>query len=68
VLVIDEAGMAGSRQMGRVLEAAQAAGAKVVLVGDARQLQPIEAGATFRAVAEQVGVVETETIRRQREE
>jgi len=67
VLVIDEAGMVGSRQMGRVLEAAREAGAKVVLVGDARQLQPIEAGAAFRAVAEQIGVVEIEAIRRQRE-
>lgn len=67
VLVIDEAGMVGSRQMGRVLEAAREAGAKVVLVGDARQLQPIEAGAAFRAIAEQIGVVEIETIRRQRQ-
>jgi Ti-type conjugative transfer relaxase TraA len=68
VLVIDEAGMVGSRQMGRVLEQAREAGAKVVLVGDARQLQPIEAGAAFRAVAEQIGVVEIETIRRQRQD
>ncbi len=67
VLVIDEAGMVGSRQMGSVLDAARQAGAKVVLVGDARQLQPIEAGAAFRAVAEQIGVVEIETIRRQRQ-
>jgi Ti-type conjugative transfer relaxase TraA len=67
VLVIDEAGMVGSRQMGRVLEAARDAGAKVVLVGDARQLQPIEAGAAFRAIAEQIGVVEIETVRRQRQ-
>jgi Ti-type conjugative transfer relaxase TraA len=68
ILVIDEAGMVGSRQMGRVLEQAREAGAKVVLVGDARQLQPIEAGAAFRAVAEQIGVVEIETIRRQRQD
>ena len=34
VLVIDEAGMVGSRQMERVLSAAGKAGAKVVLVGD----------------------------------
>jgi Ti-type conjugative transfer relaxase TraA len=67
VLVIDEAGMVGSRQLGRVLEQADRAGAKVVLVGDARQLQPIEAGAAFRAIAERVGVVEVETIRRQHE-
>ena len=66
VLVIDEAGMIGSRQMGRVLDAAREAGAKVVLVGDARQLQPIEAGAAFRAIAEEIGVAEIETIRRAR--
>ena len=45
VLVIDEAGMIGTRQMERVLSAAERAGAKVVLVGDPEQLQAIEAGA-----------------------
>jgi Ti-type conjugative transfer relaxase TraA len=45
VLVIDEAGMIGSRQMERVVSAAEKAGAKVVLVGDPQQLQAIEAGA-----------------------
>ncbi|KAB2794393.1 Ti-type conjugative transfer relaxase TraA, partial [Brucella anthropi] len=35
VLVIDEAGMVSSLQMARVLDAAEKAGAKVVLVGDA---------------------------------
>src|SRR5260363_1399 len=67
VLVIDEAGMIGSRQLSRVLEATQEAGAKVVLIGDARQLQPIEAGAAFRAIAEQVGMAEIHAVRRQRE-
>ena len=42
--------MVGSRQMERVLTAAQKAGAKVVLVGDPEQLQAIEAGAAFRAL------------------
>ena len=37
VLVIDEAGMAGTRQLERVLSRAAEAGAKVVLVGDPRQ-------------------------------
>src|SRR3954465_10669168 len=40
VLVIDEAGLVGSRQMERVLSLAAEAGAKVVLVGDPEQLQP----------------------------
>ena len=66
VLVIDEAGMTGSRQLGRVLAEARKSGAKVVLVGDARQLQPIEAGAPFRAIAERIGVAGIETIIRQR--
>lgn len=67
VLVVDEAGMVGSRQMERVLSAARGAGAKVVLVGDPQQLQAIEAGGAFRAVAERVGSVEITTVRRQRE-
>ncbi|MGI4806832.1 MAG: Ti-type conjugative transfer relaxase TraA, partial [Janthinobacterium lividum] len=67
VLVIDEAGMIGTRQMERVLSAASDAGAKVVLVGDPEQLQAIEAGAAFRSLAEQHGVVEITEIRRQRE-
>ena len=68
VLVIDEAGMIGSRQMERVLSAARDAGAKVVLVGDPEQLQAIEAGAAFRSVAERHGAVEITEIRRQRED
>lgn len=67
VLVIDEAGMVGSRQLSSVLEQADRAGAKVVLVGDPEQLQPIGPGAAFRAVAERVGFVELGEIRRQRE-
>jgi Ti-type conjugative transfer relaxase TraA len=67
VLVVDEAGMIGSRQMERLLSQAQAAGAKVVLVGDPEQLQAIEAGAAFRAVAERVGTAEITEVRRQRE-
>ena len=41
-------------------------GAKVVLVGDPEQLQPIGPGAAFRAVAERAGFVELGEIRRQR--
>ncbi len=67
VFVIDEAGMVGSQQLSRFIQAADAAGAKIVLVGDPEQLQPIGPGAAFRAVAERVGFVELEEIRRQRE-
>lgn len=68
ILVIDEAGMIGSRQMDRVLAHAAQAGAKVVLVGDAEQLQAIEAGAAFRALTERHGAAEITQIRRQHED
>jgi Ti-type conjugative transfer relaxase TraA len=68
VLVVDEAGMIGSRQMERVIREAEKRGAKLVLVGDPEQLQAIEAGAAFRSVAERHGGVEITEIRRQRED
>lgn len=67
VLVIDEAGMVGTRQMRRLLDAAAHGGAKVVLVGDPEQLQAIEAGAPFRRLVERHGAVEITAVRRQRE-
>jgi Ti-type conjugative transfer relaxase TraA len=67
VLVIDEAGMVGTRQLERVLSHAADAGAKVVLVGDPQQLQAIEAGAAFRAIHERHGGVEISEVRRQHE-
>ncbi|WP_434730694.1 Ti-type conjugative transfer relaxase TraA [Rhizobium binae] len=68
VMVLDEAGMVSSRQMARFVEAATMSGAKLVLVGDPDQLQPIEAGAAFRAISERIGYAELETIYRQREQ
>ncbi|MCP3736259.1 Ti-type conjugative transfer relaxase TraA [Sphingomonas sp. RP10(2022)] len=68
VLVLDEAGMIGTRQMERVLGQARDAGAKVVMVGDPEQLQAIEAGAAFRSVTERHGAAEITEIRRQRED
>ncbi|MQX71621.1 Ti-type conjugative transfer relaxase TraA, partial [Sinorhizobium meliloti] len=67
VLVIDEAGMVSSQQMARILKAVEDAGAKAVLVGDAMQLQPIEAGAAFRAITERIGFAELAGVRRQRD-
>jgi len=68
VLVIDEAGMIGSRQMERLLSAADKARAKAVLVGDPEQLQAIEAGAAFRSLAERHTHVEITQVRRQHED
>ncbi|MEH2614341.1 Ti-type conjugative transfer relaxase TraA [Bradyrhizobium sp. AZCC 1693] len=68
VLVIDEAGMIGTRQLERVLSHAAEAGAKAVLVGDPQQLQSIEAGAAFRSIHERHGGAEIGEVRRQRED
>ncbi|MGH7026017.1 Ti-type conjugative transfer relaxase TraA [Brevundimonas sp.] len=68
VLVIDEAGMVGTRQMRRILEAAERGGAKVVMVGDPEQLQAIEAGAPFRRLVERHGAMEITEVRRQRDD
>jgi Ti-type conjugative transfer relaxase TraA len=65
IFVLDEAGMVSSRQMASLVERAAKAGAKLVLIGDPDQLQPIEAGAAFRAIAERVGYAELDTIYRQ---
>jgi Ti-type conjugative transfer relaxase TraA len=67
VFVLDEAGMVASKQMALFVEAASRAGAKLVLIGDPEQLQPIEAGASFRAIVERIGYAELETIYRQSE-
>ena len=68
VFVIDEAGMVSSRQMAQFVSAVAHSGAKIVLVGDADQLQPIEAGAAFRSLANRVGYAELGTIYRQRQQ
>lgn len=68
ILVIDEAGMVGTRQLERVLSQASEAGAKVVLVGDPQQLQSIEAGAAFRSLHDRHGGARIGEVRRQREE
>lgn len=68
VFVLDEAGMVSSRQMAEFVSAVSAAGAKLVLVGDSEQLQPIEAGAAFRALVDRIGYAELENIYRQKQQ
>ncbi len=50
IVVIDEAGMVGSRQMARLLAHVEKAGAKLVLIGDTKQIQSVDAGGAFRAL------------------
>jgi conjugative relaxase-like TrwC/TraI family protein len=65
VLVVDEAAMLGSRKLSRLLDHAQQARAKVVLVGDDRQLAAIDAGGGFRALRLRLGASELVENRRQ---
>jgi conjugative relaxase-like TrwC/TraI family protein len=67
VLVVDEAGMLGSRKLARLLDHAKRAGAKVVLVGDDRQLAAIEAGGGFRGLRLRLGASVLSENRRQQE-
>jgi Ti-type conjugative transfer relaxase TraA len=66
ILVIDEAGMLGTRQLEHVLRVAERVHAKVLLVGDAEQLQAIEAGAAFRGITSTHGVSNLTEVRRQK--
>jgi conjugative relaxase-like TrwC/TraI family protein len=67
VLVVDEASMVGSRKLARLLDHTQRTGAKVVLVGDDRQLAPIDAGGGFRGLRVRLGASELTENRRQRQ-
>ncbi|MBI3813351.1 MAG: AAA family ATPase [Nitrospinae bacterium] len=58
LFVVDEASMVGSRKMHEVLTAAEKVNARVVLVGDTKQLQSIEAGNIFQKLQES-GVIKT---------
>ncbi len=65
VLIIDEAGMAGSRRFDNLMQKAKAAGAKVILLGDAKQIQPIEAGQMFGEMHRRFGRSELRQVIRQ---
>jgi ATP-dependent exoDNAse (exonuclease V) alpha subunit len=67
VLVVDEAGMVGTRALAELAAAARRAQAKLVLVGDDRQLPEIQAGGAFRALAQRLDALELHEVRRQRE-
>ena len=57
--------MVGSRKLACLLEHAEQTGAKVVLVGDDRQLAAIDAGGGFRALRLRLGASELVENRRQ---
>ncbi|MCZ7535218.1 MAG: AAA family ATPase [Acidimicrobiia bacterium] len=67
VLVVDEAGMVGTRQLARLLDHAATSHAKVVLVGDPRQLPEIDAGGLLRGLGRRIPPIRLTQNRRQHE-
>ncbi len=65
VIIVDEAGMVGTRKLAALIAATTTAGAKLVLVGDHRQLPEIDAGGLFRALAETTDSIHLTSNRRQ---
>jgi hypothetical protein len=67
VLIIDEAAMLATDILDRFTAQAERLGAKVILVGDDRQLGSVERGGLFTDIANSIGSAELTTVRRQRE-
>lgn len=68
VVIMDEAGMVGTKHLARLLEhVANVEGARLILVGDAKQLQAITAGGPFKYLGETLGEAALTTVRRQNE-
>jgi conjugative relaxase-like TrwC/TraI family protein len=66
VIVLDEAGMVGAKTFRRIQKHVDAVGAKLVAVGDPKQLEAIEAGGPFAELCEQFGAAAITQIQRQR--
>lgn len=64
-ILVDEAGMVDAAIMGRLLDRAAQAGAKVIMVGDDRQLASVSRGGLFTQLLERHGSAKIRTIRRQ---
>lgn len=65
VVIIDEAAMIGTSNMKALLEQAERAGAKVILIGDRKQLDSVERGGMFSIMADRTGYKEITKVRRQ---
>ncbi|MGW1155972.1 MobF family relaxase [Streptomyces rubiginosohelvolus] len=64
VVIVDEAGMAGTLLLDRILADAAQAGAVVRLLGDPQQLAAVEAGGALRLIARAGGSVELDQLHR----
>lgn len=65
LVVIDEAGMLGTELSVEFFHAVKTSGAKLVLVGDDRQLSAIDRGGVFRTLLDRYESAELKDVRRQ---
>ncbi len=68
VLIVDEAAMMDTRTLHKFLTHADKAGARVILVGDDRQLASVERGGLFAEMKDSVGSALLTTVRRQKDD
>lgn len=68
LVILDEAGMVGVRDMARLLTQADGAKARVVLVGDRKQLEAIGAGGALAALADALAPARLREITRQEQD
>jgi hypothetical protein len=67
VLIVDEAGMASTRETARVMTHARAAGVKVIAIGDSGQLSSVQAGGWLGSLTRHLGSYELREVMRQRD-
>ena len=67
VLILDEAGMASTRETARVMGHAQVAGVKVIAIGDSGQLSSMQAGGWLGSLTRRLGSHELREVMRQRD-
>ena len=65
VVILDEAAMIDTKLMAQLTSHAHAAGAKLIMVGDDRQLSSIDRGGMFGVLKDQHGAAELSEVRRQ---
>ncbi len=65
LVVVDEAGMLGTELSVELFHAVKTSGAKLILVGDDRQLSSVDRGGVFKTLADRYESVELKDVRRQ---
>ncbi|WXL27917.1 MobF family relaxase [Ectopseudomonas mendocina] len=66
VIVLDEAGMVDTRTLHKLMSHVEATGAKIVLVGDSKQLEAVGSASTLHMLTQHLGAARLEQIARQR--